>query len=445
MHPYFKTFIADRETPISLYTKLAASEPYSFLLESVEQQEPYGRYSIIGFNPLSLVIFSSNDHKNPLETLKKLIQKKHYKPHEKISPFQAGFVGYFSYEVVRHFEKINIPTTPTQIPEGIFFLPKYVIVFDHAKNTITFISYSQKDLETLFTSYKNTNSKTCAGENLPLQSKEHFANETPAIQNPNFINMVKKAKSYIAAGEIFQVVLSQTYTFKTKTNSFDLYRKLRLTSPSPYMYYLKYPDFEILGSSPETLIRVEKNEIIIRPIAGTRPRGKTEIEDLKLEHELKNDTKELAEHAMLVDLARNDIGRVSKPGSIRIKKFMHVEKFSHVMHLVSEIRGEKEKNVHLSDIFQAVFPAGTLTGAPKIRAIEIIAELEKNPRGIYGGAVGYFDLTGNMDFAIAIRTLLSQKGILTLKTGAGIVADSIAESELKECFHKAQGPLTAIS
>ena len=362
-------------------------------------------------------------------------------------------MGYFSYEIVRHFEKLSIPTESAEIPEGIFFFPKSLLLFDHFEHTLTLIAYSATDLKKLLAYFEKL--RDIKGSPPVALGPVTTQNPADLIIRPkspdqDFQKLVRRAKEKICAGDVFQIVVSQLFQSATDEAPFDLYRRLRIISPSPYMYYLQYPDFSIIGSSPETLVRTEGDEIIVRPIAGTRRRGMTREEDDALATELKNDGKEQAEHMMLVDLGRNDVGRVAEPGSVRVTQLMEVEKFSHVMHLVSEIRGKRIRSGagnsggSLFDIFKMAFPAGTLTGAPKVRAMEIIAEFEKKPRGIYGGAVGYFDLSGNMDFAIAIRTMLYKDGVVRLRAGAGIVYDSKPELEDQECCNKARAPLTAL-
>lgn len=441
MKSFSKQLVCDTETPVSLYTKLALRRQYAFLLESAEPHQTLGRYSVIGFDPLLLHLFPAGGKQNPLEILRKAYENIAYTSDPNLPRLQAPFVGYFSYEIARHFEKLNLPLKGADIPEGIFFLPKNLLIFDHLKRNLTVIAYNEKDLRTLLKEIE-------AIKNLPgpkAISLEPFSAPTAKIQkNAGFEKLVSAAKEKICAGEIFQIVVSQKFKQPTKAHPFDLYRRLRLISPSPYMYYLQYPDFSIIGSSPETLVRTENDDVILRPIAGTRRRGKTEKEDIALERELLNDIKEQAEHMMLVDLGRHDIGRMAKPGTVRVSKMMFAERFSHVMHLVSEIRGKRRTDLSLFDIFRMAFPAGTLTGAPKIRAMEIIAEFEREPRGVYGGAVGYFDLSGNMDFAIAIRTMVYKNGIVTLRAGAGIVYDSKPAHENLECRNKAAAPLTAL-
>lgn len=440
MKPYFKTIICDTETPVSLYSKLAQHHAYAFLLESAEPRQSVGKYSIIGFGPQELLIFPAGGRRNPLDALKKAYEKFRFIPNPDLPRIQAPFVGYFSYETARHFENIELPTKNAEIPEGIFFLPKNLLIFDHFKRTLTAIAYEKKQLEKLLKDIENIKYAPNPKEILEPKIK----NTVAPPSRDTFEKLVSAAKENIYAGEVFQIVLCQTFQQKTESAPFDLYRKLRRISPSPYMYYLQYPDFSILGSSPETLIKTQNDEIILRPIAGTRRRGRDDKEDKKMEEELKNDIKEQAEHMMLVDLGRNDVGRVAQAGTVKVTQLMEVEKFSHVMHLVSEIHGKRKKENSLFDIFKSAFPAGTLTGAPKIRAMEIIADLEKSPRGIYGGAVGYFDLSGDMDFAIAIRTFVYRHSEVTLRAGAGIVYDSIPELEDKECHNKAAAPLTAL-
>jgi anthranilate synthase component 1 len=440
MIPHYKKFICDTETPVSLYEKITRRAEYAFLLESAESHKVTGRYSVIGFDPLFLEIFPAGGDKNPLEILQKKYESIDYTPNSELPLMQAPFVGYFSYEVARHFENLDLPVKNAKIPEGIFFFPKNLLVFDHFEHTITLIAYTENDLADLIKQFENIKENSNPSR---LQTQSTQVNKiSNADAGRAFENLVSTAKESIYAGEVFQIVLSQEFHQETKEKPFDLYRRLRLISPSPYMYYLQYPDFSVIGSSPETLVKTEGDEVIIRPIAGTRRRGVVPKEDEALAEELKNDLKEQAEHMMLVDLGRNDIGRVSEVGSIKITKLMEVEKYSHVMHLVSEIRGKRRKDKSLFDIFKTAFPAGTLSGAPKIRAMEIIAKLENSPRDIYGGAVGYFDLSGNMDFAIAIRTMLYKKGCVSMRAGAGIVYDSVPEYENKECLNKARGPLS---
>lgn len=446
MKPYYKKIVCDDETPVSLYSKLAFGQAYAFLFESAEPDQTIGRYSIIGFNPSSLYVFPAAGKQNPVEVIKNAYEQINYESDSNLPRFQAAFVGYFSYEVARHFEKLNLPIKNAEIPESIFFLPKNLLIFDHFEHSLTFIAYSKEDLDHLLKTYEKRHEKPAL---IPLEKDFPGADsQNPIAQkhgDEGFDNLVLTAKESICAGEVFQIVISQLFQQKTLIQPFDLYRRLRAVSPSPYMFYMQYPDFSIVGSSPESLIRTENEEVIIRPIAGTRRRGKNQIEDALLAEELENDPKERAEHMMLVDLGRNDIGRIAKPGSVSVTRLAKLEKYSHVMHLVSEIRAVRAPEKSLFDVFKAAFPAGTLSGAPKIRAMELIAELEKSPRDIYGGAVGYFDLSGNMDFAIAIRTMIHKNGAVSLRAGAGIVFDSVPNLENLECRNKAKGPLAALT
>lgn len=446
MKPYFETILCDTETPVSIFKKIADREPYAFLLESAESHERFGRYSIIGFDPLYIHEFGSGSKINPFETLEKSYKSIRFSPEPSLPRFQAAFVGYFNYETVRFLENLDLPVASSSIPESIFYFPKNLLIFDHFKRTITLIAYSKAELNNLndkFTTALNKSNSTIDPMRIGVAVKQQISK--------SFQKLVKKAKEDIAGGEIFQVVLCRKFEQKTVTEPFDIYRNLRSHAPSPYMYYLKYPNFSIIGSSPETLVRTEDDDIIVRPIAGTRRRGINQKKDNILAKELLNDKKEQAEHMMLVDLGRNDVGKVAKPGTVRVSRLMEIEKYSHVMHLVSEVRAKRKKNASLFDIFKSTFPAGTLSGAPKIRAMEIISKMEKSPRGIYGGAVGYFDMTGNMDFAIAIRTMTyarekaGKKGRITLRAGAGIVYDSVPAHEDLECRNKAKGPLEAVT
>lgn len=442
LRSYKKVISAHQEKPDVLLQKIAGNEAYSFLLESGEKHEDNGRYSCIGYDPLKLLIFPVGGKENPLNLLREEYENYEYIRSGPVGGLECTFVGYFSYELVRHLEEIELSREGLEVPEGIFFLPRKMLIFDHLEKTITLKAFSESDLASLVMEFKKAQKIDIAHHNEP-QTNSYASVEIP--NSMRFQELVRIAQEKIKAGEIFQVVLSKAQKIKTQLSPIELYKKLKKGSPSPYMYYLHYPDFSIIGSSPETLVKVQGDTITVHPIAGTRQRGADEKEDARLAEELIADEKERAEHMMLVDLGRNDVGRVSEPGSVTITKLMQVEKFSHVMHLVSEICGTRKKESTLFDIFSSAFPAGTLTGAPKIRAMNIIAELEETPRGIYGGAVGYFDLSGNMDFAIAIRTLLYKQGEVTIRTGAGIVYDSIPLLESQECDKKARGPLTAFS
>lgn len=431
--------LTDTDTPISLYLKLCALRPYSFLLESAEQDGEMGRYSFIGFDPIEILKFEGN--KDPLKVIKEKMAE--YEIEEEVREgFLAGFVGYFCYEVIHHIENIPKPekAAAMNIDEGIFFLPRVVICFDHLKHLtrLYYLGDDESELELILGQIK----KSLEVSFVELEGKSASFNLEPTKEE--FLEQVKQCKKYIEDGEVFQIVVSHSITAETKKTPFELYRALRYRNPSPYMYFLQYEDFAVVGASPETLVRVEHGEVLLRPIAGTRPRGKTDEEDKRLEAELKVDPKELAEHMMLVDLGRNDVGRVAKTGTVTVPAKEYIQRFSSVMHMISDVRGELRSDKDMFDVFRACFPAGTLSGAPKIRAAELISGLEKRQRGIYGGAVGYFDFSGNADFAIAIRTMVCRGEKVYIQAGAGIVHDSVPEREHEECLHKARSCLSVL-
>lgn len=434
--------LSDTETPISLYYKLCLNEAYSFLFESAEQDARMGRYSFIGFGAVEVVTLDGGD---PLDKMKaKMSEFDLGEAHE--ARFGSGFVGYFSYEAIHSFEKISRPAKKSamDVPEGVFFLPRVTIVFDHIKHTAK-LHYLVEEAE------NGVEEKVGA-----ILEKLQNAEAVPLVQpgtgvdfelEPSkeaFLEQVEKAKERIKDGEIFQVVLGHSFQAKTDKTPFELYRSLRHANPSPYMFFIQFDGFAVAGASPETLVRIEDGEVLVRPIAGTRHRGKTNEEDKRLEEELLADPKEQAEHRMLVDLGRNDVGRVAEGGTVEVPNEMYIQRFSSVMHIVSDVTGKLREDQDMFDVFRACFPAGTLTGAPKIRAMEIISELEGRERGIYGGAVGYFDFSGNMDFAIAIRTMVYKNGVVYTQAGAGIVQDSIPEKEHEECLHKANSCLSIL-
>jgi anthranilate synthase component 1 len=450
--PVCRDIQADLETPVSVYLKIARGN-YSFLLESVEGGERLARYSFIGTEP-SLVLRTENE--NPVDPLN-LVEKEfaQLRPVSIVNlpRFHGGMVGYLSYEVARYFENLPCPNQdPQGLPESVLMLADTLLVFDHITHKIKVVSHIHLD-EDVDTAYKEATckiddlvdrleqpirSKTL--KNVPLNRSEVLSNFSPA----EFETIVSQAKEYIYAGDIIQAVLSQRLARRTYASPFAIYRALRSVNPSPYMYYLHLGDFYIVGASPELLVRVEDGIVSNHPIAGTRRRGQDATEDLALEEELKNDEKERAEHIMLVDLGRNDIGRISEPGTVEVTQLMDVERYSHVMHLVSHVQGRLRTGLSQFDALRSCFPAGTVSGAPKIRAMEIIAELEKEKRGPYAGAVGYFDFSGNLDTAITIRTIVIKNSIAYIQAGAGIVADSIPEREYQESLNKAQALLTAI-
>ncbi len=437
-----REILSDTETPISLYYKLCLDKPYSFLLESAEQDGEMGRYSFIGFDPIEVLEFDEGD--DPLEVIKDKMAT--YDMDEAAKEgFVAGFVGYFSYEVIQHIENIPKPEkgATMDIPEGLFFLPRVVISFDHLKHIarLYYLVEEGNDGEAM--------NEILAQIQAPLQIPfiESQAGTDEFDLEPSreeFLEQVKDCKRHIEEGEVFQIVVSHSITAKTEKTPFELYRGLRHKNPSPYMYFLQFEDFAVVGASPETLVRVENNEVLVRPIAGTRPRGKDEEEDKRLEAELLVDPKELAEHMMLVDLGRNDVGRVAQVSTVEVPAEKYIQRFSSVMHMISDVTGMLREDKDMFDVFRACFPAGTLSGAPKIRAAELISGLEKRQRGIYGGAVGYFDFSGNMDFAIAIRTMVCKNNKAYIQAGAGIVYDSVPEREHEECLHKAKSCLSVL-
>ncbi len=452
--PVYKEILADMETPVSAFLKLGKSS-YAYLLESVEGGENQGRYSFLStgsgriFDPGTNSAVSFNG-------LEKMMKK--FKPVniKGLPRFYGGLVGYMSYDMVNHFEKLP-DTNPDEmnLPDYRFMLTDTTLIFDHVTRTIKVVSCVnlEKGNKNLSKKYKDACSKIDVMINKlrkPLKNPGSSLKRKTNIRiksnfkKSEFKKIVEKAKTYIKAGDIIQTVLSQRLVVDVKVKPFDIYRALRDINPSPYMYYLKLGNFVIAGSSPEILVRHEDGKVVVRPIAGTRRRGRNEEEDSRLEKELLSDPKEKAEHIMLVDLGRNDIGRVCEYGSVRVSELMVIEKYSHVMHIVSEVEGRLRKNMNSFDVMRACFPAGTVSGAPKIRAMEIIDELENVKRASYAGAVGYFSFQGNMDMAITIRTILIKNGKAYIQAGAGIVADSVPEREYYETMNKAKAMIKAV-
>ena len=450
--PVYHEIMADLETPVSAYLKIARGN-HAFLLESVEGGEHIARYSFIGTEPSLVLKAGDKGPVDPLLLIEKEFSKFRLVPIAGLPRFHGGMVGYLGYEVAGYFERLPSPDhDPLGLPEFILMLADTLLVFDHLTHKIKIVSHVHLD-DDVDTAYRQATHKI---DRLAHRLKQPVPSEaSPAIPSPQspvssnlsqaeFESRVSQAKDYIYAGDIIQVVLSLRLAKPTSASPFAIYRALRSLNPSPYMYYLHLGDFHIIGASPELLVRVEDGMVSNHPIAGTRPRGKSAAQDSALEEELRNDEKERAEHIMLVDLGRNDIGRVSEPGTVEVTQLMDVERYSHVMHLVSHVQGKLRPGLSHFDALRAGFPAGTVSGAPKIRAMEIIAELEPDKRGPYAGAVGYFDFSGNLDTAIAIRTIVITNGIAYIQAGAGIVADSIPEREYQECLSKAQALLTAI-
>jgi anthranilate synthase component 1 len=450
--PVCRDIQADLETPVSAYLKIARGN-YSFLLESVEGGERLARYSFIGTEPLLVLRTGNENPVDPLNLVEKELAQFRPVPIANLPRFHGGMVGYLSYEVASYFERLPYPDhDPQGLPESVLMLAGTLLAFDHVTHKIKVVSHAHLDGD-VDAAYREA---TCKIDDLvnrleqPMNSKP-LKNAPPNkskvssnFSRAEFEAIVSQAKEYIYAGDIIQAVLSQRLVRRTYADPFAIYRALRSINPSPYMYYLHLGDFYIAGASPELLVRVEDGMVSTHPIAGTRRRGKNVTEDLALEKELKHDKKECAEHIMLVDLGRNDIGRISEPGTVEVTQLMDVERYSHVMHLVSHVQGKLRAGLSQFDALRSCFPAGTVSGAPMIRAMEIIAELEKEKRGPYAGAVGYFDFSGNLDTAIAIRTIVIKNSIAYIQAGAGIVADSVPECEYQESLNKAQALLAAI-
>ena len=488
--PVYREIVADMETPVSAYLKIARG-PYSFLLESIEGGERIARYSFIGAEPYrvirsgiqgapetlpiedapAMVDLGSLDPLAPIER-----ELRRFTPArvDGLPRFHGGAVGYLGYEAARYFERLPSPDTDALgLPEAVFMLTDTLLVFDHRNHKIQVVSHAfippssplagegrgEGDPSTgpgqaVDAAYAGAVAKIDRlverlGRPLemPPPRARPVSQAGPVESNmtqPTYEAMVNTAKRYIVEGDIIQAVVAQRFSRRTQVCPFDLYRAVRSVNPSPYMFYLDLGDFQLVGASPEMLVRVEGDTVSTNPIAGTRPRGATEEQDQAMEEELRTDEKERAEHIMLVDLGRNDIGRVSLPATVRVEQLMDVERFSHVMHLVSQVDGKLREGMSCYDALRACFPAGTVSGAPKIRAMEIIAEVEPDKRGPYAGAVGYFDFSGNMDTCIAIRTMVVKDGVAYVQAGGGIVYDSVPETEFQETQHKAGALLRAI-
>ena len=454
--PIYREIVADLETPVSAFLKINRGG-YSFLLESVEGGERLARYSFIGTEPYRVLTTKEEDKTDPLPLVAEELGKYKTVPVNGLPKFCGGAVGYLSYETVTRFEELPSPKSdPLGLPESLFMLVDTVLIFDHVMHKIKVLSHVHLDgdIEKEYQKAVERIDKLVARLNQPLEpSHQMNAAARPTSESKPSSNFsrkeyaaaVVKTKQYITAGEAIQVVPSQRLSQPTHAAPFEIYRALRTINPSPYMFFFDFNDFHIIGASPEILVRVEDGMVMTRPLAGTRPRGKTPDEDARLEQELRSDEKERAEHIMLVDLGRNDIGRVSEPGTVAVSELMEVERYSHVMHLVTHVQGRLRRDMNAFDALRACFPAGTVSGAPKIRAMEIIAELEPEKRGPYAGAAGYFSFSGNMDMAIAIRTMAVTKGIAYTQAGGGIVYDSVPEQEYEETMNKARAQLNAIS
>ncbi|MBV8114261.1 MAG: anthranilate synthase component I [Silvibacterium sp.] len=477
--PLYRTLTADLETPVTAFLRLAADEPECFMLESVEGGENLGRYTFIGIRPYRKLVSRGRSIEITEGARTRRVDgdifafwKEALEGHNParvpgLPPFTAGAVGFFAYDVVRQIERLPVDTIDDlAMPDACLMFFDEVLAFDHVKKEILLIVTADVRRQKPQAAYDDALRRLNRLEKrlarpLPLIRHRRVSGKLKIehkTKKKDFLAAVERSKEYIAAGDVFQVVISQRFDVRPEVDPFSVYRALRIVNPSPYMYFLRLqlgaPGFgagrrkaeptHIVGSSPEMLVRVQGSRVEYRPIAGTRQRAPSEEEDLRLEAELRDDEKERAEHVMLVDLGRNDVGRVSEYGSVRVKDLMFVERYSHVMHLVSSIEGRLHPDLTPVDAFRACFPAGTLSGAPKIRAMEIIEELESTRRGIYGGSVLYADFSGNLTSCIAIRTLLMQGKQGYLQAGGGIVADSIPESEYQESVNKARAVVRAI-
>jgi len=469
--PVYRVALADWETPVSAFYKTAAHEPYAFLLESVTGGEQIARYSYIGFAPALILrtkgrtarvweresgwrMFDIPPPQTPLDIARKLLQRHSFYASPALPRFTGGLVGYLSYDLVRFFERLpHAPPDDLHTDDCCLIAPEVLLIFDHVMHTITVLTTPLLSAhpEQSYADAVGRIEQTLARLRTPLPPPPPFEdpyfqlNPQPNITREAFETAVRRTVEYIHAGDCIQVVLSQRFSQPITAPPFYLYRALRTINPSPYMFYLQFDDTTLIGASPEVLVTVEDGKAITRPIAGTRPRGKTPEEDAQLAQELLADPKERAEHIMLVDLGRNDIGRVSVYGTVRTTDLMVIERYSHVMHIVSEVQGQLRPDADAFDALRACFPAGTVSGAPKVRAMEIIDELEPTQRGPYAGAVGYFSYTGEMDACITIRAILVKDGVAHVQAGAGIVADSVPEREYEECVNKARAALTAVA
>lgn len=479
--PIYEEIIADTETPVSLYRKLSNLNDYSFLLESAltGEKSNTGRFSFIGISPervikrvgKDIIVADSEGSVDKIvrntelnEFIEEYINKFKVYRIEDLPPFSGGLVGYFGYEMMDDWEELyhNRPEKTlkkSQLPSAVLIISRLVVVYDHLNNTVKIIDNllveeglertekaaiyheSRQKINNIIGKIRRSPSLK---NNSRTGSEKILSNLKSNTSRDQFKEMVKKGKEYIKAGEVFQLVLSQKFSVETELSPFQIYRALRVSNPSPYLFYLNFPESKLIGSSPEVLVKVEGERVITRPLAGTRPRGENKSEDMKLESELLSDEKEKAEHIMLVDLGRNDLGRVCEFNSIEVSELMGVEYFSQVMHIVSQVEGNKRPEMSGVDVLKSVFPAGTVTGAPKIRAMELIDKLENEARGIYAGAVGYLDFSGNLDTCITIRTFSVRDNVLSAQVGAGIVADSDPEREYEETINKARALFKAL-
>lgn len=440
---------ADLDTPVTTYLKLRGLAPWSFLLESVEGPAHWASFSILGFGArrtfiahgghLTITHRDGRQHQihaaDPLAALQQALREEPLARQEGLPHFVGGVFGYLAYDAVRSFEPLPAIDSPAEVPDASFVEPEVLAVFDHRQHELTLFARNTDDLDRAVQALRGPLPA-------PIPSKP-WQQPTASMSREAYQAAVECTKEHIRAGDIIQLVLSRRFELPRVADPFDVYRGLRKINPSPYLFFVSTPNLELAGASPEVMVRVRDNKVIVRPIAGTRPRGHTAAEDKALEQELLADPKERAEHIMLVDLGRNDVGRISAPGTVHVTDLMVVERYSHVMHMVSEVQGELAPQYTMFDALRAAFPAGTLSGAPKVRAMQLIDGLEPQRRGVYGGAVGYFGPWGDADFGIAIRTLVAHPDRFIIQAGAGIVADSDPAREADETEHKARGVLRA--
>ncbi len=466
--PVVREVLADLDTPLSTYIKLAGSE-YSYLFESVSGSEKASRYSIIGLSARRLLRATGNQVEiledgeivesltviDPLEAVREYLQRFRAPDIEDLPRFTGGLVGYFAYDTIRYIEPSlgeNRHPDPLQTPDVLLMVSDEILIFDKLKGRLYIVINVDPTEETAWESGQQRIEELIGQLDKPLSHQSKVSTSVVSeddflsgFSRESYMQAVERAREYIRAGDIMQVVLSQRMSIPYQAKPLDLYRALRTLNPSPYMYFMNLGDFQVVGSSPEILVQVDSGKATVRPIAGTRPRGKTEAEDEAMEQDLLADPKELAEHLMLVDLGRNDLGRIAEIGSVELTERMVIERYSHVMHIVSNVACDIRKEFDAIDVLRATFPAGTVSGAPKIRAMEIIDELEPVKRGVYSGAVGYLGWNGNMDTAIAIRTSVIKDGMLNIQVGAGIVADSQPEMEWEETLNKGRATFRAVA
>ncbi len=447
--PVFREFLADRETPVSVLTR-AADDESVFLLESVVGGEARGRYSFLGVDPTSVYV-ADDETVNPLAGLRAALKGRAFRAAPELPTFQGGAVGYLAYDAVRSFVPRVGLTREKGTPLAAFLMTDAFLLFDDVRQSVTIAvvtgatpsaseayAAAQRRIDALHERLLSAASIAGCVVRSDKAKPASVSDFKPEMTPEEFAAIVGKCQAAIRAGEVIQIVPSQKFTATTNLPAIALYRALRLVNPSPYNFFLKVRGKTLIGSSPEELVKLSGRTASTAPIAGTRPRGANAIEDARFEADLVSDPKERAEHVMLVDLGRNDLGRVSRPGTVKVGSYAQVERYSHVMHLVSHVTGELKSGLDAFDLVEAAFPAGTLSGAPKVRAMELIADFEKSPRGVYGGAAGYFSNTGDMDFAIVIRTMLLEAGKLEMRAGAGIVADSDPMREYQETVNKSK-------